>query len=465
MPASNSAETAPPRAHNFKALWRWSLVVLIASLVVWVISSLTIRSPQLDTEAELLEPALASDTGSLAALGSAYASMGNAAGAAALAPAAQPSQAPVSGPLAITAQRERRAAIGRQVFFDASLSEPAGTSCASCHDPSQAFSGNHGSKLGVALGSRPGHYARRNTPSVMYMKYVRSFHWHWEEDAPVPDAVGGFFWDGRVNTLTDLTRQPLLNPDEMGNTSPQQLVDKARRASYADALAAEYGVHWDDADGVLHGLGAAVEAYLTSDELTPFTSRYDDFVRGKAQLSPQEMRGLSLFRDGAKGGCDGCHRMNDASPNPERSLFTDYGYEILAVPRNRKLPQNRKAKYFDLGLCESTGLHFPMDRETWCGAFKTPSLRNVAVRKNYMHNGAFTSLRDVVAFYATRGTKPQRWYKSGVQFDDLPVSFRDQVPFERVPYDRREGQKPRLNDLEIDDIVAFLQTLTDAAYR
>ncbi|HEY1535043.1 MAG TPA: cytochrome-c peroxidase, partial [Polyangiaceae bacterium] len=105
-----------------------------------------------------------------------------------------------------------RAALGKRIFFDKSLSEPAGTSCASCHDPAHGFAGNNGSKLGVALGSRPGHFATRNTPSVMYLKFAPHFHLHWEEDAPVVDAYGGFFWDGRVDELADVPKQPLMNP-------------------------------------------------------------------------------------------------------------------------------------------------------------------------------------------------------------------------------------------------------------
>ena len=114
-------------------------------------------------------------------------------------------------------------ALGKRIFFDETLSEPRGTSCASCHDPAHGFAGNHGSALGVALGSRPGHFAQRNTPSVLYLKFVRRFHLHWEEDAPLVDAFGGFFWDGRVDTLSELSRQPLLNPNEMNN--------RVRRAS------------------------------------------------------------------------------------------------------------------------------------------------------------------------------------------------------------------------------------------
>jgi cytochrome c peroxidase len=378
---------------------------------------------------------------------------------------AVPRRTPSSSPRALPETAAVRAALGRQIFFDPSLSEPAGTSCGSCHDPAHGYAGNHGSKLGTALGSRPGHYAARNTPSVLYLKYLRRFHFHWEEDAPLPDAVGGFFWDGRVDSIAELARQPLLNPDEMGNRDPRALANKIERASYAAALQREFDFEWRDQDAVLLGLGEALEAFLSSAEMAPFSSRYDAYLRGEAQLNLLERRGLELFRDGHKGGCDRCHKLNDASPNPERSLFTDFGFEALGVPRNRKLPQNRDAHHYDLGLCGRAQWRFPTSREQWCGNFRTPSLRNVALRPSYMHNGAFTSLREVVEFYATRGITPQRWYGDAPMFDDVPKNYRAGLQVERVPYDRKRGQAARLNPEEIDAIVAFLSTLSDTQLR
>jgi cytochrome c peroxidase len=81
-----------------------------------------------------------------------------------------------------------------------------------------------------------------------------------------------------------------------------------------------------------------------------------------------------------------------------------------------------------------------------------------------MHNGVFSKLRDVIAFYATRDTSPERWYKSGV-FDDIPTEYRDNVNVDKAPYNRRRGGSPALDDQEIDAIVAFLGTLTDAQFR
>ncbi|HEX4341166.1 MAG TPA: cytochrome c peroxidase [Polyangiaceae bacterium] len=358
-----------------------------------------------------------------------------------------------------------RALLGKRIFFDESLSEPKGTSCASCHEPALGFAGVHGSKLGVALGSRHDHYARRNTPSLLYLKYVRPFHFHWEEDAPLPDGRGGFFWDGRSDSIAELVRQPLLNPDEMGNTDAAMVSKKLLASAYAAELRTEFGDALSTPDGALKSLGRALESYLLSDAMAPFSSKYDDYLRGKVKLDEFETRGLALFKNPERGNCASCHRLNDRIPNPERSLFSDYGYEAVAVPRNRHMPRNRNAKEFDLGVCERHEPGGHTDEERLCGSFRTPSLRNVALRPSFMHNGVFSSLRDVVAFYATRGTETKRWYPSGAAFDDLPSKYHKYVKVDRPPYDRGAGEKPRLDDADIDAIVAFLNTLSDVTQR
>lgn len=357
---------------------------------------------------------------------------------------------------------DARVALGRAIFFDPRLSVPEGTSCASCHDSKRAFAGNHGSTNGVALGSRPDHFAKRNTPSVLYLRFVRKFHLHWEEDAPLVGAYAGFFWDGRVNSLVNLVKQPLLNPDEM-NGDPRKVVAAIASATYAEEFRKEFGSALEP-DATLKALGEAVNAYLLSPEMSPFSSKYDDFIRGEAQLAPLELMGLKLFKDSAKGACSACHKLNDCSPDPKGSLFTDYEFDAVGVPRNRALPATHKPDYFDLGLCARAGDDYQAKTEEFCGRFRTPSLRNVAVRQSFMHNGGFSKLRDVVAFYATRDTNPERWYKSE-KFDDLPLKYRDNVNVEKAPYNRGRGETPALDDHEIDAIVAFLETLTDAQFR
>ncbi len=118
-----------------------------------------------------------------------------------------------------------------------------------------------------------------------------------------------------------------------------------------------------------------------------------------------------------------------------------------------------------MGLCgpERTDL---ADRLDLCGAFKVPTLRNVATRKVFFHNGQFKTLRDALRFYVRRDTDPAEFYPLDAQgvpqkFNDLPVALHSNVNTSEVPYDRRFGEAPRLTEAELDDLEAFLGTLTD----
>jgi len=368
----------------------------------------------------------------------------------------------VAGPFNPAASR---AALGRQAFFDARLSEPAGTSCASCHDPGRAFSGNHGSRLGVPLGSRPDRAGVRNTPSALYAAYIPPLFFYQDDDAPAPTPFGGLFADGRADDLPGLLRHPLLDPNEMHNRSLDAVAAKLRSAAYAEGLKREFGPKTlDTTIDAIAALGKVMESFLQSREMAPFSSRYDAWVQGKAALNAQELRGLKLFKNPDKGNCASCHKFNETSSNPARSMFTDYGFDAIGVPRNRAIPSTRNAKYFDTGLCATASANKWPDSGQWCGYFRTPSLRNVAVRERWMHNGVFTTLRDAVAFYATRSIEPERWYRKGELFDDLPRRYRGNVNTATLPYNRRKGMQPALSDAEIDAIVAFLRTLTDTPW-
>ena len=126
-----------------------------------------------------------------------------------------------------------RVELGRRIFFDETLSEPPGTSCAACHEPARGFSGDHGLRTGVPLGSRPGTYARRSTPSLLYLSFVPTFRFHSEDDehhALDMEPHGGFFWDGRSDSIAELVAQPLLNPREMNNRDAARIARKLRRA-------------------------------------------------------------------------------------------------------------------------------------------------------------------------------------------------------------------------------------------
>src|SRR5262249_11683433 len=152
--------------------------------------------------------------------------------------------------------------------------------------------------------------------------------------------------------------------------------DRILHGPYAEEFRAAIGSS-SDPKAVLRGLGTAIDAYLKSDEMNPASSKYDAYVRGQATLTEQERQGLELFKDRRHGACAGCHRLAETSSNPAESMFTDYGYDAVALPRNPALPANGNAASFDLGLCERKNAKTPSTDARFCSNFRTPSLRNV----------------------------------------------------------------------------------------
>jgi len=367
--------------------------------------------------------------------------------------------------------------LGKQLFEDTSLSEPRGEACASCHQPKHAFQGNAGSRIAaVSAGTRAETFGIRNTPTLMYMAYSPPFGFYKDTDEGkvVLEAKGGQFWDGRATTLVDQVSGPMLNPLEMNNPSVKAIVAKVKASSEADQLKKIYGdgVFEDDARAMAK-IATAIVAFETSPRFAPFSSRFDDYLRGKDELNGLEELGFELFKDKDKGNCIACHAGKAASDDPTDWVFTDFTYDNIGVPRNSAIPANADPSYSDLGLCRQPGLatRLPKGVELYslCGQFKVPTLRNIAVTGPYFHNGAFESLSDAVKFYASRDTNPENWYpkKSGGavdKFNDLPAAYKDNVNHDEVPYDRMPGERPRLNDKEIDAIVAFLRTLTDKGF-
>jgi len=366
--------------------------------------------------------------------------------------------------------------LGKRIFEDKNLSRPAGVSCASCHDAATAFQGVNGSPVpAVARGSKPDSLGKRNTPTIMYSSFAPPFGFIDDKDEETGKVekvpAGGQFLDGRASDLLAQFEGPLLDPLEMNAPSKRFAVDAIRDGSYAALARDVYGEKiFDDPDKAFEKLAQAVVAFESSERFHPFASKFDDYLRGKAQLTAQEQKGFELFKDPKKGNCIACHVGKEASRNPQDWLFTDFTYDALGAPKNPAIAATASAP--DLGLCKRPGLDkfapAGFDPNSVCGAFKVPTLRNVAVTGPWLHNGVFTKLRDVVAFYATRDTDPARWYPKGEKgkaekFDDLPAQYRENVNTEEVPYDRKAGEKPRLSDKEIDAMTAFLETLTDRA--
>lgn len=373
---------------------------------------------------------------------------------------------------ALAPERKQLAELGRKLFFDTGLSASGRQSCASCHDPAHAYAPPNA--LAVQLGgpqldiqgarAAPSlRYTLNKTPS-WHQSYVASLGERIREGMESPS--GGFAWDGRFNTLHEQAAFPLLAPNEMANKSEAQVAAKLARADYAAQFRQAFGdAIFADPHGAFQKALLAIEQFELDDaSFHPYTSKFDAVLDGKAVLSDREAHGFALFNDPGKGNCASCH-VTAKGADGSHPLLTNFQHEALGVPRNPEIRANADAGYGDKGVCGPartalaghTGL---------CGLFKAPTLRNVASRGAFFHNGRFHSLQEALEFYVQRDTNPERWYprnRSGVvKFDDLPAQERDNIDVVDPPLDRRRGAKPVWNAQDIADVMAFLQTLTDA---
>jgi cytochrome c peroxidase len=310
-----------------------------------------------------------------------------------------PSDAPGSDPAVV--------ALGRALFFDPALSSDGRRSCATCHQPVLAFADGR-AKASVDPGTGP----VRNTPSLLTAA-LQPFQ----------------FADLRARSLEDQAAAVLSNPREMAQPLPAAVAalqrNTARRAEFAHAFR-------DSSEAPVTGrrLQLALAAYVRS--LASLDARFDRAVRGDtATITPEERRGFNLFM--GKAGCATCHfapTFGGAVP-PQ---LTEMESEVLGVPSR---PVTRVARVDpDSGMAgfDHASIH--------AHAFKTPSLRNVALTAPYMHNGVYRTLEQVVDFYDRGGG----------------AGIGATLPNQTLPTDRLE-----LTRRERRELIAFLGTLTDTS--
>jgi cytochrome c peroxidase len=268
--------------------------------------------------------------------------------------------------------------------------------------------------------------------------------------------------DGRADNLREQMLLPLLDQAEMANSGVGEVAAKLRRAPYAAELRTTSD---SDAQLLISAAAAALERFELEDpSFHPYSSRFDAYLRGAGALSADELEGLRLFVDPAKGNCEACHTAT-TGPGGSAPTFTDHSFHALGVPRNPAIQANTDPRFFDLGMCGPRRQDLRGETQ-YCGYFKTPTLRNVTRRRFFFHNGRFTDLPDVMRFYVARDTDPGRWYPTVTgklrKFDDLPARYRDNVNTSDAPLNRGPREAPALNAAEIDQVVAFLGTLSDA---
>ena len=347
--------------------------------------------------------------------------------------------------------------LGKLLYFDQDLSINKNQACASCHFPpafvDPANTADPGNSV-VSLGSDISLNGGRNAPSAGYAAFSPFFHWE-----PVEGLyIGGQFWDGRAPTLTEQAKGPFLNPVEMAMPSKESVL--RRIASRSNANREQYKALWKDVykvklkqlddpesdveiDALYEMMADAIAAFEKTRIFSPFTSKFDYYLAGEAQLSEQELRGLSLFEGKAQ--CNACHPSEPLTAPDGKlmpPLFTDFTYDNIGVPKssNPMIADNP----VDLGLGGRPDIAARDPSGAEIGKHKVMSLRNIAVTAPYAHNGFFATLEEIVHFYNTRDVDPA-WPKPEVS---------------------QNVNSDELGDLKLSadeeaDLVAFLKTLTD----
>jgi cytochrome c peroxidase len=321
--------------------------------------------------------------------------------------------------------------LGNLIFHDNNLSEPIGQSCASCHDINTGFD-DPNSANPTSVGADGISFGTRNAPTASYAAHIPA---PTIGQAPGAGAelIGGLFLDGRASSLEEQAKGPFLNPIEMGNASEQSVIEKVANSTYAQEFELLFGEDiFTEPARAYNYVADAIAAFERTRIFSPFSSKFDRVQAGTDSFTAAETRGLNIFNN--QGDCQRCHQSNQGA-----DIFSDFTYKNIGVPSNPALPAFiADATFIDLGLGGESG------NQRNNGEFRTSSLRNIAITGPYMHNGVFTTLREVIDFYNTRDTT----------FSDEPEVT------ENMDQGGRIGELG-LNNNEIEDLLAFLDTLTD----
>ena len=311
------------------------------------------------------------------------------------------------------------AALGDKLFDDKRLSVDDTVACKTCHDPTKGFTDHRGNSA-TSAGVQDKH-GQRNAPTILNAMFQASQ-----------------FWDGRSPTLEEQAKLPILNPVEMGQRTPEDVVAKvAKIPEYSDAFKSLFG-----RDPTYDDIAAAIAAF----ERTQYSGNapFDRFLAGNPQaISDQAQRGWTLFQ--GKGRCSSCHAFNVVSP-----LFSDQKFHNIGIAAHVKnfselarnalgiLKSGDTKQIDELALQTSyseLGRFLVTKNPADIGAFKSETLRNIGVTAPYMHDGSLATLFDVLDHY-NKGGVPNPFLDGGMQ-------------------------RLALSEAEIDDLVAFLFTLTD----
>jgi cytochrome c peroxidase len=321
-------------------------------------------------------------------------------------------------------QTPAKISLGEKLFFDRRLSVDGTVSCSTCHNPAFAFTDRKPSSVGVQ-----GRGGQRNSPTVLNALYNKTQ-----------------FWDGRVNTLEEQAALPIVNHVEMGYPNLEAAVGQiAALQEYQQAFRAAFGQPVNGAD-LLRAIASYERTQLS------FDSPFDHFIAGEQNaIDDSARRGWELFNNQAR--CNKCHALTDTQR--DATFFTDNDFHnvgVLVVKHNvvalarqaRQLINSGDKEAVDRAAIQTDmsalGRFLVTKQEKDIASFKTPNIRNVLVTGPYFHDGSQETLWDVIDHY-NKGAGLQN------------------------PYLDEDIQPLALTERDIDDVVAFMASLTSANYK
>ena len=425
--------------------------------------------------------------------------------------------------------------LGKLFIYDKTLSPANNIGCATCHAPYAGFTGGTtifnatsvaqpgGTAITNAVSPEPNvRFGPRKPQSYAYATFAPILHYN----QAVADFYGGNFWDMRAtgirlaNPAAEQAQGPPVNPVEIGNPDTACVVWKVSRGGYRSLVelidgVQSFAINWPSnvasvcatpgpppandpfpvhlspqdrgtSNSTYDHLTLAVASYESSADVSPFSSKFDAWLAGNAQLSASEQSGYNLFNGKAK--CNQCHISGNAINSTGLAaadlapLFTDFTSANIGLPKNLAIPYYCESRpdqqgfianpqglaFTDLGVgAMLSGPNNPNPLQwrhlapLYNGKFQVPTLRNVDMRprpnfvKAYMHNGYLKSLSEVVHFYNTSQALPRCAHGSpGEKVSCWPPP---ETPTNVSTLIGNLG----LTSQEESDIVTFLQTLTD----
>jgi len=321
-------------------------------------------------------------------------------------------------------QTPAKIALGEKLFFDGRLSADGTVACSTCHDPPHAFTDRRPTSIGIK-----GRVGQRNAPTILNAMYNKMQ-----------------FWDGRANTLEDQARQPIVNSAEMGQPSLDAAVARiAAIGEYKEAFQFVFGGP-PNAENLVRAIASYERTQMS------FDSPFDHFIAGeKNAIDDAAKRGWELFN--TRGRCNKCHALTEDKRDVTNFTDNDFHNIGIGIIRHNVVALARQAEQLvksgDTAAIDRAAIQTDMSalgrflvtkKESDTASFKTPNLRNVLVTGPYFHDGSQETLWDV-----------SDHYNKGDGLQD--------------PYLDEDIQPLALTEADIDDLVAFLASLTSADYK